>query len=407
MTRSTRVRNNSTGETSRYTVDVSNGDGTFGALGDAGEAAAGLVELSTNAEAVAGVDTARAVTPAGLAAAVAGHVPSATTSVQGKVELATNAEAQAETDTGRALTPSTLRQGAPALSAGTLEASFPQHYQCAPAAVSATAVHAAMNLTGSTQEISSAITNPDVPRTATVKGNVAGIAGNVVLHGTNIEGEAITDTLALNGSSEVEGVKAFKTITQIDLPAQTHTPAAQVETAVAVGTITLTGNATVTVTAAGMTGSPKSISVAVLENDTAAQWADKVRTALGLDADVTALFSVSGADENIILTRLAPAANDATLNIALANDTCTGITDDATSNDTTAGVPTDTVSVGRAKKLGLPHIVDNAALLLVKLFDGSSDNGSLAVDADEIEKNLYALDGAPNGAKLVDLYSLV
>jgi len=45
----------------------------------------------------------------------------------------------------------------------------------------------------------------------------------------------------------------------------------QVETAVVVGTITLAGNAKFTVTAAGMTGSPKDISVAVALNDTAAQ----------------------------------------------------------------------------------------------------------------------------------------
>lgn len=168
---------------------------------------------------------------------------------------------------------------------------LPVHYQIAPAAVSATAVHAAMALTAQTQQISTGITNPDVPRTVTVKGNQAGVAGNVVINGTNIEGEAITDTIALNGATEVEGVKAFKTVTRIDLPVEVN-----------------------------------------------------------------------------------------------------------------AG--TDTVSVGYAKKFGLPHIVDNAALLLVKLFNGAADAGSLAVDADEVEKNLYSLAGTPDGAKKVDLYYL-
>lgn len=166
------------------------------------------------------------------------------------------------------------------------------HYQVAPDAVSATAVHAAIALTAETQEITTAITDPDVPRTVTVKGNASGITGDVVITGTNIANEAITDTIALSGASEVEGVKAFKTVTQIDLPVETH-----------------------------------------------------------------------------------------------------------------AG--TDTVSVGMAKKFGLPHIVDNAALLLVKLFDGSADSGTLAVDADEIEKNLFALNGTPNGTKLLDLYYAV
>lgn len=121
---------------------------------------------------------------------------------------------------------------------------------------------------------------------------------------------------------------------------------AQVETATAAGTITASGNATVTVTAAGMTGSPKAISVAVTNGDTAATWAGKVRTALAADTDVTALFTVGGASTSITLTRIANSrgilpANDATLNIALANGTCTGITAAATSADTTAGVASD------------------------------------------------------------------
>ena len=128
---------------------------------------------------------------------------------------------------------------------------------------------------------------------------------------------------------------------------------AQVETATAVGTITLAGNATVVVTAAGMTGSPKTISVAVALNDTAAQWAAKVRTALAADAAVAALFDVSGTSASIILTRKPVktytigmtsvplyAANDSTLNISLDNGTCTGITTAATSANTTAGVLT-------------------------------------------------------------------
>lgn len=115
----------------------------------------------------------------------------------------------------------------------------------------------------------------------------------------------------------------------------------QVETAVVVGTITLAGNATVTVTAAGMTGSPKAISVAVALNDTDAQVAAKIRTALAADADVSAMFTVGGTGANVTLTRLESAANDATLNIAYDNDTCTGLTPDATSNNTTAGVKGD------------------------------------------------------------------
>jgi hypothetical protein len=129
--------------------------------------------------------------------------------------------------------------------------------------------------------------------------------------------------------------------------------AAQVETATAAGTISGAGNASVVVTAAGMTGTPKTISVAVAGSDTAATWAGKVRTALAADTDVSALFTVGGASASIVLTRKATgtytvgsntvdtyAANDATLNISLDNGTCTGITTAATSANTTAGVLT-------------------------------------------------------------------
>lgn len=70
------------------------------------DTAAGVVELATTIEAAAGVDTSRAVTPAGVAAAVgAFSVPDATTSVKGKVELATTIETTTGTDTVRAVTP--------------------------------------------------------------------------------------------------------------------------------------------------------------------------------------------------------------------------------------------------------------------------------------------------------------
>lgn len=119
---------------------------------------------------------------------------------------------------------------------------------------------------------------------------------------------------------------------------------AQIETATAAGTITGNGDATVIVTAAGVTGSPITVPVAVLNTDTASAWATKVRTALGLNAAITALYTVGGSTTSITLTRTIPAANDATLNISLDNGTCTGITTALTSANTTAGVaPTSIV----------------------------------------------------------------
>jgi len=91
-----------------------------------------------------------------------------------------------------------------------------------PAAQSITAVLGSTPLTSSTQTITEGITDPDVPRNIKIKANVAGVTGDVVIHGTNINDDAISETIALNGDTEVQGNKAFKTITSIELPAETN-----------------------------------------------------------------------------------------------------------------------------------------------------------------------------------------
>ena len=126
---------------------------------------------------------------------------------------------------------------------------------------------------------------------------------------------------------------------------------AQIETATAAGTITASGNASVTVTSAGMAASPLTISVPVVIGDTASAWAAKVRAALAADTTVAARFTIGGVATAISLTRLAAtvgglpirSANDASLNIALANGTCTGISAAPTSTNTTTGVATSGV----------------------------------------------------------------
>ena len=124
---------------------------------------------------------------------------------------------------------------------------------------------------------------------------------------------------------------------------------AQRETATAAGTITLAGNATVVFTSSNVTGSPITLNVPVALNDTASQWAEKVRVALAANTAIAARFAISGTGTSIIADALPEItiagipfrlANNSTLNISLANGTCTGITTAATSANTTAGVVT-------------------------------------------------------------------
>ncbi len=106
---------------------------------------------------------------------------------------------------------------------GTLSTVNTLRYNTTPAVKSATATHAALALTvGAQAGVTTGITQPDVPRAITAKANASGCVGDVVIHGTDIAGTTITDTIALSGASEVAGVVAFATVTSIDFPPETH-----------------------------------------------------------------------------------------------------------------------------------------------------------------------------------------
>jgi hypothetical protein len=101
---------------------------------------------------------------------------------------------------------------------------FLAHYTIAAAdadAASATYILASTVLGAAPSTVLAAAlaAQPPTPRVLTIKGNQAGVAGNVVITGTDFAGAALTDTIAANGAAEVIGAKAFKTIVSIALPA--------------------------------------------------------------------------------------------------------------------------------------------------------------------------------------------
>lgn len=120
---------------------------------------------------------------------------------------------------------------------------------------------------------------------------------------------------------------------------KTLTGVKQQETSTVAGTIggSGAGNATVVVTGALIPGGAKAIAVAVANNDTAAQVAGKIRTALAADGDVNDAYDVSGSSTSVVLTAKEAAAYDSTLNISVDNGTCSGLTTAATSANTTPG----------------------------------------------------------------------
>jgi hypothetical protein len=111
----------------------------------------------------------------------------------------------------------------------------------------------------------------------------------------------------------------------------------QVTTATAAGSVSSTGNASVTVSSA-LFASNVVVPFAVTNGDTAATWAGLARTALAANSTINAHFTVGGSSTAIVLTARVEAANDATLNVATADVTSAGITEAPTSVATTAGV---------------------------------------------------------------------
>lgn len=291
-----------------------------------------------------------------------------------------------------------------------VDRAFLSHVQWAdPAAATADAV-GLFHLTDVKQSITAGLVNPDYARALAVVGSVAGMTGNVTITGTNMAGETITETLALNGTTPKAGTKAFKTATKIALPIQTHAGDKQVETATAAGTVTTAGRAKCEITATGMPGSPWHVPFDVELGDGANDIAAALRAALVADEIIPSHFDVSGENAEIVLTTKTPAANDDALNIAISDGegegASVGVTTAASSANTTPGVAPDVVSVGTTDVLGLPYKLAHDTVQAAYL-DNTKDAGpTVAVSATALESNTIDLTSALNG-KAVDVYLFV
>jgi hypothetical protein len=255
--------------------------------------------------------------------------------------------------------------------------------------------------------ITTGITNPAVPRGLSIVGNVAGVAGNVVITGTNYAGEEIEETLALNGVTTVNGAKAFKTVTNISAPAETHTSAAQTETIEVTAACSTTGDLPVAITAAALgADSPLIVTVPVtVAMNTVTLVAAAVVAGLNGDAKFAAAFAASNEAGVITVAAKVPAANDATLAVAFTVG-ATGITVGASTNGT-AGVAYDVVKVGWSDKLGLPFKL--AHNTVIRTYHDNTVEGTdptVAVSAAALESNTIDLNTALNG-KVVDVYLIV
>ena len=93
------------------------------------------------------------------------------------------------------------------------------YIQGSPAAAADDAVLALTAQAVGAVVVGAGFTQPDMPRVLQVVGDTAGIDGDTVIEGTNINGDAISEAITMNGVTPVVGTKAFRTVTKVTLPA--------------------------------------------------------------------------------------------------------------------------------------------------------------------------------------------
>jgi hypothetical protein len=292
----------------------------------------------------------------------------------------------------------------------TVDRAYLAHYNIpaeSAVAESDTAVMALTALGAEAASVESGFTNPAVPRNVKVDGSATNITGNVKVYGKNFAGEAISETIALNGTTAVAGNLAFRTITKVDLPARTNTPAKQKATVAVTQGAQAAGTTVFTFTSAA-TGAAYDINVEfAVDDNTTAEAATKIAAALNADTKFKAKWLAAAATANVTIESLTYAAQDATINLVVKTAGDSNVTVDAIDVDTVAGVAEDKVSVGIGKKFGIPYMLEADEQVILKLFDKSADSGTVTADADELEKNVIALNGTPDGEKDIDLYIVV
>jgi hypothetical protein len=244
---------------------------------------------------------------------------------------------------------------------------------------------------------------PDVPRNVQVDANNSGVKKAVKVYGLNAAGDEIDETITTNETTAVAGTKAFAKITKIDLPVQ-HNAGAKHKATVAVTTSTTAGTSVLTFTSAA-TGAAYDITCTFSAEQAASTTAAAARivAVLNADAKFAAAYTATAATANIVIERKVNENSDTTLNLTVDDNGEGDLALGTIALNTQAGV-CDEVSVGWGTSIGIPYMLHSTSLVLLKLFDNAADNGTVTADAAELEKNVLALSGTPDGDKDVDLY---
>lgn len=119
--------------------------------------------------------------------------------------------------------------------------------------------------------------------------------------------------------------------------AGTEPGVAQVETLTATGTVSVSGNAKITITGANLEGSPIDVIFPVTSGDVNAAWAAKARAAISAVPQLVGKYYTGGSGQFVVLTQVTNDGNDPTLLMTVTNVTSAGITPTSSAN-TAVGV---------------------------------------------------------------------
>lgn len=262
------------------------------------------------------------------------------------------------------------------------------------------------------KSIEDGFTQPAVPRNVTVVASVANVAGTVKIHGTNFAGEVIDEelTLASTATTAKAGDKAFKTITKVDLPAQTNPPVKQkAKTEVTTAVTGSAGTVVVQVTGAAL-DAPVSVDVPVTTDDnTTAAVAAKIAAALLENETVSEVYTASASGEFVYLEAKVEADQDNTLALTVTDDDSSNVAVGLTDPDGgAAGVAPDEISIGWGDKFGIPYKLYADELVILKLVNKAKEisEGTVTADATDLAKNVYDPTDATLGVD-IDLYIIV
>lgn len=68
---------------------------------------------------------------------------------------------------------------------------------------------------------------------------------------------------------------------------------------------------------------------------------------------------------------------------------------------------TETITIGWGTGFGLPYKLSFATQVIIKLFNGAADSGTVTANATDLAKNVLALNGTADGTKAIDLFMVV